>query len=94
MDKLKHDDISGFRSSLAGCSEYSLVGNDKNLNIPDSSYTASTYYNWRQAPHQAKLYGSYGWAARDNNNPADYLQIDLGSPRVITAVETQGSGYF
>ena len=93
LDKLKFD-ISGIRSFLAGCSEYSLVGNDTNLNIPDSSYTASTYHKWRHAPYQAKLYGPYGWAAQDNTNPADYLQIDLGSPRVITAVATQGSGYY
>ena len=84
---------------FAGCPEYSLVGKDKNLNIPDSSYTASSYFKWnkddvRHAPHQAKLYGSYGWAPRYNTNPGDYLQIDLGSPRVITALATQGNGYY
>ncbi|XP_031556240.1 uncharacterized protein LOC116293001, partial [Actinia tenebrosa] len=82
-----------------GCPEQSLVGKEKNLKLSDSSYTASSYYrrpsfpgDVRYAPYNAKLNGSHGWAARYNNNPDDYLQINLGTPRVITAVATQGSG--
>jgi hypothetical protein len=76
---------------VLGCSERSLVG-ENNLNIPDSSYTASSYFNGQYKPYNAlaKLIGTHGWAPRHNYNP--YLQIDLGTQRVITAVATQGSG--
>ncbi|XP_031551959.1 receptor-type tyrosine-protein phosphatase F-like [Actinia tenebrosa] len=82
-----------------GCPEQSLVGKERNLKLSDSSYTASSYYkspdftdDVRYKPHNAKLNGRYGWASSDNNNADDYLQIDLGTPRVINAVATQGNG--
>jgi hypothetical protein len=76
-----------------GCSERSLVGKN-NLNISDSSYNASSYFDNRYAPYEARLNGPYGWAPRDKYlaDPDQYLQIDLGTQRVITAVATQGSG--
>lgn len=85
---------------ILGCDEQSLVGRN-NFNIPNSSYTTSSYFispniknDVRYQPHNAKLNGSRGWAARNNDDSDDYLQIDLGRPRVITAIATQGSGFY
>ncbi|XP_031557171.1 lactadherin-like, partial [Actinia tenebrosa] len=84
-----------------GCLEQSLVGKERNLGIPDSSYTASSHYispevknDARYEPHNAKLNGSNGWATKTLVDPDDYLQIDLGTPRIITAVATQGNGFY
>ncbi|KAK3750410.1 hypothetical protein QZH41_016970 [Actinostola sp. cb2023] len=81
-----------------GCIERSLVGKN-HLNIPDSSFTASSYLyqdsdpsNKRYMPYNARLNEQWGWSPRDNDNSTDYLQIDLGAVRVITAVATQGNG--
>ncbi|KXJ23272.1 Contactin-associated protein like 5-3 [Exaiptasia diaphana] len=93
----------------SGCIERSLVGENR-LIIPNSSYTASSflydsrqhkdhvtgklYWDRRYVPHGAKLYGPFGWSPRDNHNPQNYLQLDLGAVRAITAVATQGNGIF
>lgn len=74
-----------------GCPERSLVG-ENSLPIPKSHYSASSQYDKRYAPFNAILNGSYGWAPKTNHNSTDYLQIDLSTPHVITAVVTQGSG--
>jgi len=83
---------------LLGCIERSLVGKN-HLNIPDSSFTASSrlYQDSNPSdkhymPYNARLNGQWGWSPRDNDNSTDYLQIDLGAVRVITAVATQGNG--
>ncbi|XP_031551960.1 Down syndrome cell adhesion molecule homolog [Actinia tenebrosa] len=83
--------ILGIRGQNTGCVEQSLVGRN-NLSIPDSSYDASSHFDYRYAAHNAKLYGKNGWAPRYSSNPGNYLQIDLGTLRVITAVATQGNG--
>ena len=69
------------------------------LQIPDSSLPASSYlYDYerpldkRYLPSKARLNGPWGWSPRNNDNPNDYLQIDLGAVRLITAVATQGIG--
>ena len=88
--------------SFSGCAERSFLGENK-LNIPDSSFTASSYLydgnrnkgkkpDDRYVPSNARLNGPWGWSPRNNGNPNDYLQIDLGALRVVTAVETQGIG--
>ncbi|KXJ23307.1 hypothetical protein AC249_AIPGENE6152 [Exaiptasia diaphana] len=92
-----------------GCIERSLVGENR-LNISNSAYTASSFlydskqrrddvtgklfWDRRYVPHGARLYGPFGWSPRDNDNPEDYLQLDLGAVRAITAVATQGNGFF
>ncbi|KXJ23326.1 Receptor-type tyrosine-protein phosphatase alpha [Exaiptasia diaphana] len=90
-----------------GCIERSLVGENR-LIIPNSAYTASSflydsrqrrdqvtgklYWDRRYVPHGARLYSPFGWSPRYNHNPEDYLQLDLGAVRAITAVATQGNG--
>ena len=60
--------------------------------IPDSSFTASSFANYRYQPFLGRLYGRLnGWAPKTNADPADYLQIDLLSEYVICAVATQGA---
>ncbi|XP_028518519.1 uncharacterized protein LOC110250817 [Exaiptasia diaphana] len=99
-------DMSWGRSN-SGCIERSLVGENR-LIIPNSSYTASSflydsrqlrdrvtgklYWDKRYVSHGAKLYSPFGWSPRDNNNPEDYLQLDLGAVRAIIAVAIQGNG--
>lgn len=60
--------------------------------IPDSSFTASTFYSNVYKPSYGRLNGSgRGWAPKTTTNPADYLQIDLLQNYVICAVATQGA---
>ena len=60
--------------------------------IPDSSFTASSYYDNRYKPSYARLNGNNrGWAPKTTTNPADYLQVDLLYEYIICAVATQGA---
>lgn len=60
--------------------------------IPDSSFTASSFANYRYQPFLGRLYGRLnGWAPKTNADPADYLQIDLLYDYVICAIATQGA---
>ena len=60
--------------------------------IPDSSFTASSYYDNRYKPSYARLNGNnLGWAPKTTTNPADFLKIDLLSNYVICSVATQGA---
>ncbi|XP_031549731.1 venom prothrombin activator pseutarin-C non-catalytic subunit-like [Actinia tenebrosa] len=61
--------------------------------IPDDRFTASSYYDHRYVPMNARLNGAdRGWRPRTATDPNDYLQIDLGEVYAICAVATQGSG--
>ena len=62
--------------------------------VPDSSFSASS-------EHQNDIFKAFNgrlnvtiacWAPSNNNNPNDYLQIDLGYEFIISAVATQGNG--
>ena len=73
---------------LAGCNS-SLTNS-----ISDSSFSATSMYDRRYAPSQARINSSTAWIPRNYTeisiaNP-DYLQIDLGQARTLTAVKTEG----
>lgn len=86
------------RLELLGCDLNSCslpLGLKKRL-IPDDSFTASSFYsslllNWR--PGLARLHQegrANAWRPK-NNNPHEWLQVDLGKVRRITGVVTQGA---
>ena len=60
--------------------------------IPDSSFSASSYYNSNYKPSFGRLNGANrGWSPKTKTNLADFLQIDLLYEYVICAVATQGA---
>ncbi|PFX23979.1 Receptor-type tyrosine-protein phosphatase F [Stylophora pistillata] len=60
--------------------------------IPDSSFSASSYYDHRSKPSFGRLNGTNrGWEPETKTNLADFLQIDLLYEYVICAVATQGA---
>ncbi|XP_022783170.1 uncharacterized protein LOC111323973 [Stylophora pistillata] len=62
--------------------------------IPDSSFTASSYFNYIYGPSKGRLKGGHqGWGPKGIRN-GDYLQIDLLYEYVICAVATQGANGF
>ncbi|XP_031554823.1 coagulation factor V-like [Actinia tenebrosa] len=75
-------DVIGCQNSPVGIADRSI--------IPDDRFTASSYYNARYTPKNARLNGAKGWAPKTTTDPNDYLQIDLGEVFVICAVSTQG----
>ena len=65
---------------------------DRNT-IPDSRMTASTYLGSGYSPYHGRLNenrGYGGWCPRTTSDRTDYLQIDMGTVRVVCAVATQG----
>lgn len=86
------------RLELLGCDLNSCslaLGLQRRL-IPDSSFTASSYHSsflrtW--SPSLARLHqegGANAWRPK-NNNPHEWLQVDLGKVKRITGVITQGA---
>ncbi|KAM9740952.1 coagulation factor VIII [Menidia menidia] len=86
------------RLELLGCDLNSCslpLGLQRGL-IPDSSFDASSYYSplmrsWK--PSLARLHQSgstNAWRPK-NNNPHEWLQVDLGKVRRVTGVITQGA---
>uniref|UniRef100_A0A8C8DWW3 Coagulation factor VIII, procoagulant component n=1 Tax=Oryzias sinensis TaxID=183150 RepID=A0A8C8DWW3_9TELE len=85
------------RLELLGCdiNSCSLPLGLKNR-IPDNNFTASSFYSslvrsW--SPSLARLHqtgGANAWRPK-NNNPHEWLQVDLGSVKRITGVITQGA---
>uniref|UniRef100_UPI0037E92206 coagulation factor VIII n=1 Tax=Semicossyphus pulcher TaxID=241346 RepID=UPI0037E92206 len=86
------------RLELLGCdlNSCSIPLGLKNGQIPDKSIRASSYYSsmlrsW--SPHLARLNqegGANAWRPK-NNNPHEWLQVDLGKVKRITGVVTQGA---
>uniref|UniRef100_A0A3Q0T2K1 Coagulation factor VIII, procoagulant component n=1 Tax=Amphilophus citrinellus TaxID=61819 RepID=A0A3Q0T2K1_AMPCI len=86
------------RLELLGCDLNSCslaLGLQRRL-IPDSSFTASSYHSsflrtW--SPSLARLHqeGSANAWRPKNNNPHEWLQVDLGKVKRITGVITQGA---
>ena len=60
--------------------------------VPDSSFSASSEYSNTFKDSNGRLNGASAWIPSGNNNPNDYLQIDLGYEFIICAVATQGNG--
>ncbi|CAH7339000.1 lactadherin isoform X1 [Phodopus roborovskii] len=84
---------------LNGCSEPLGL---KNNSIPDSKITASSSYKtWNLRafgwyPHYGRLdmQGKINaWTAQTNSNK-EWLQVDLGTPRQVTGIITQGARDF
>ncbi|KAM7417567.1 hypothetical protein PAMA_017283 [Pampus argenteus] len=90
--------LPALRLELLGCDLNSCslpLGVERRL-IPDKSFTASTY-------HSSLLRTWYPWFARlhqqgsanawrpKNDNPHEWLQVDLGTVKRITGVVTQGA---
>ena len=57
--------------------------------IPDSQITASSVNNNNNSPAQARL-NNFGWTAALNDLKS-WLQIDLGTYKIVTRVATRGS---
>ena len=57
--------------------------------FPDSSFSASTTRTGNDA-FKGRLYGIDAWSPSKNDNPEDYLQVDLLYEFVICAVATRG----
>ena len=66
--------------------------------IPDSAFTAtSIWHNYAShSPYRARLQqNSYpGWCARKNSPVSDYLQVDLGSVKILTGLAIQAHPLF
>ncbi|XP_037531746.1 coagulation factor VIII [Nematolebias whitei] len=86
------------RMELLGCDLNSCsapLGLQRRL-IPDSSFSASSFHSsllrsW--SPSLARLHlsgGANAWRPK-NNNPHEWLQVDLGKVKRITGVITQGA---
>ena len=76
---------------LAVC-EMEAIGLATGGAIPDSSFTASSYYDNRYKASYGRLNeNNRGWAPKTMANPADFLQIDLLHNYVICSVATQGA---
>jgi hypothetical protein len=73
----------------AGCDSSPIGLQDRSI-IPDISFNATSYYDRRYAPSNARLHGYLGWASRTLDSQ-DYLQIDLGEERIVCGVATQGN---
>lgn len=86
------------RMELLGCdlNSCSLPLGLEEKKIPDSSFSASSSHStflrsW--SPHLARLHQSGGanaWRPK-NNNPHEWLQVDLGKVKRITGIITQGA---
>jgi hypothetical protein len=81
-----------FAFTDTNCADRS-VGVENRYIIPDSSFTASSYYDLsRYAPYNGRLYSDYGWGPLTRAKD-EYLQIDLGFPYIICAIATQSMKY-
>ncbi|CAG09735.1 unnamed protein product, partial [Tetraodon nigroviridis] len=85
------------RLELLGCDlQQSVSAAGAEGQIPDSSFIASSSYSslWRRwLPELARLHregGANAWRPK-NNNPHEWLQVDLGKVKRITGVVTQGA---
>ena len=63
--------------------------------IPDSSFSATSNYDYRYFAKHGRLNGpQHGWAQKTLNNwPNEYLQVDLGGAYWVCGVATQGEFY-
>ncbi|XP_022786019.1 uncharacterized protein LOC111326318 [Stylophora pistillata] len=80
------------RMELYGCQACLEPLGVENFHIPDSSFSSSP--NYLRLPKRARLgyYKNDMWAAR-NKNLDQFLQIDLGERKTITAIATQGNSH-
>jgi len=70
------------------------VGLSYSIVVPDHRFTASSYYDQRYVPSNARLVtSSEAWGPKTTDGDK-WLQIDLGSVVYLCAVATQGAGTF
>ncbi|XP_070553559.1 lactadherin-like [Ptychodera flava] len=87
---------TGSWSATPSCTMCSSVAAGcQNYNIPNSQITASSNYNGNHMSYQGRLYyqggGSWAWCSA-HNSVGQWLQVDIGSARMVTQVATQGRG--
>lgn len=58
--------------------------------IPDSQIRASSFQVGGE-PWRARLGLGSGWIPLTSSFPTEYLEIDLGEPKVVSYVEVQGA---
>lgn len=61
--------------------------------IPNANMNATSFYSTSYLPYYGRLGSAKPWATKTNNDPNDYLEIDLGRLFKICGVRTQGSAY-
>lgn len=59
--------------------------------IPDSSFTASSFFDYYHDTRRIRLNNVFGWEARQAR-VGEWIQIDLGKTLSLTGMATQGSG--
>ncbi|TNN81898.1 Coagulation factor VIII [Liparis tanakae] len=98
IQPVKYVQRPALRLELLGCdlNSCSLPLGLKDRRIPDSNISASSFYSsmlrsW--SPKLARLYqeGSANAWRPKNNNPHEWLQVDLGKVSRITGIITQGA---
>ena len=62
------------------------------MNLDNSAFTASSYWDNSLTPWASKLTSPYSWSSRHNSRNSDWLQSDLGSVHAIDKVATIGRG--
>ena len=78
-----------YRSLFLAC-QMQAVGITSELTIPSRSLSATSSRSGFE-PDKGRLHGDDAWSSSNNNNPNDYLQIDLQYDFFICAVPTQGN---
>eukprot|EP01083_Nonionella_stella_P241551 843438_1 len=54
--------------------------------LQNDSFSASSYYNYKVSPYDARRTSGHAWVPSTNHNPVDYLQVDLGEQHPIESV--------
>ena len=78
-------------SFLSACYQ-SEIGVSKKETVPDYRFSASSFFDKRYAPYNARLNGQTGWGPARSDIKTSSLNIDLGNAYILCAVETQGYG--
>ena len=76
--------------SLDACENNPLGVEDS---LPDSSFSASSFFEPSFSPSSARLNGEYAWCSGTEDVSAEYLQIQLPYGATICAIATQGTGF-
>ncbi|XP_028417633.1 uncharacterized protein LOC114542082, partial [Dendronephthya gigantea] len=82
--------IEVYGCSSGPCKEGEVAFGMQNGKIHDSHITASSFWSASLSPQKARLNGVASWSSSGRNNQKQWIQIDLGKERVITAIATQG----
>lgn len=78
-----------FIPSFSDCDD--PIGLERSI-VPSEAFTASSWYDVDHEPWLARLYSKEGegaWCAQENDG-AQYLQVDLGQIHIVTGVAVQG----